>query len=371
MKSFLLRPVHLVAVFLSLLALAFAHTTSTQAQPVAQATPTATAMPEHDHAHMSSTETTTATSPQVYAPIASGATTSDPDMTMAMEPVAPDWVTTCPSTTVPFETQAWWMEDFGHIHVGFCAPFGQKISGNYTFKVRLILHGNPGTLTMLQAQIDSSSYGGQTAKVNVTCPKTDTCGWDREVTARTNEFPNDGWHTMRIRGVVREPDGKELVATTFIPVYLNNGKPVQNHPDADISDRTSDRYDYVAGRGWYTERNYIWSVIFAPPYANKTVNGTWAVRMRPMATTNPLPISRFIVKLDATHSAAGTVAYDSTENSTKAVNLNIDTKKLGNGWHSLLARTESANQPNTNCSGCSGKPQTQAGVTKIWFNVKN
>lgn len=355
MNLFIRRWTRLLVAVTALVFLGFTQYTSIQALQATQATPTATALPGHDHdgAH---TQADTL-----------GATPQSNDGSGTSEPVAPDWVSACPGNTVPFETQAWWTEDFGHVHAGFCAPFGQKISGSYTFKVRLILHGNPGVLTTLRAQIDSTSYGSRTARVDLACPKTDTCGWDREVTMNTQDFPNDGWHTIRMRAVVREPDGKELVATTFIPVYLNNGKPVKHNKDADVSDR----YDYVAGRGWYTDRNYIWSAIFAPPYANKTVSGTWAVRIRPAATQNPLPISRFIAKLDATHSAPGTIVYDSTANNTKDVNLTIDTKKLSNGWHSLLARTESAGQPSTMCAACSGATQTQAGVTKIWFNVRN
>lgn len=284
-----------------------------------------------------------------------------------MEPVAPDWIAQCAPDTVPFEAQAWWIEDFGHVHVGFCAPQGKRISGKYTFKVRLILHNNPGVLTLLQGQLDSSSYGGQTVKVNLTCPIDQTCMWDREVTVDTAAFPNDGWHHIRIRAVVEEPDGKQLVATNFIPVYFNNGKPVEDYSGVTVSGTT----DYVAGRGWYTDANYVWSVVFAPRTASEPVRGNYEVTLRPMATDTPQPISRFIVKLDATHTSAGTTVYDTTSSSTKPLTLNIDTRKLSNGWHSLLARTEVANLAGGSCGQCSGQPQTSAGVTKVWFYVQN
>ncbi len=286
-----------------------------------------------------------------------------PDM---MEPIAPDWVATCPADTVPFEAQAWWMNDFGHVHLGFCAPKEQHISGRYAVKVRLVLHNNPGILALLQAQIDDSTFV-QTDKVGVTCPVDQTCAWNDEVAIETSDFPNDGWHHLRIRAVVKEPDGKELIATNFIPVYLNNGKPVADFRDSTLGGTT----DYLAGRGWYTDVNYTWSAIFNPPTAGERVNGIYTVTVRPVVTSNPQPISRFIVKLDGTHTSAGETVYDGPGTSNKSMTLSIDTTKLANGWHSLLARTEAGNQASTGCAQCSGEPQIHAGVTKIWFYVQH
>ena len=283
-----------------------------------------------------------------------------------MEPIAPDWVQSCAPNTVPFEAQGWWVNDFGHVHVGFCAPQGQRISGAYTFKVRLTLRNNPGKLTLLQAQIDDSSFV-QTNRVDVTCPVGQTCAWDDSVTIDTSAFPNDGWHHLRVRAVVKEPDGKELIATNFIPVYLNNGKPVADFKYATLGGTT----DYIAGRGWYTNVNYTWSAIFNPPTAGERVSGIYKVTVRPMATGNPQPISRFVVIRDAAHTAPGETIYDTNSPSTKPIEISIDTTKLANGWHSLLARTESANQVPGVCAPCSGGPQTHAGTTKIWFYVQN
>lgn len=306
------------------------------------------------------------TTPQPTRVPAPGTTPQPTMMPGMMEPVAPDWVDTCAPDTVPFEAQGWWLADFGHVHIGFCAPLGQRISGDYTTKVRLILHNNPGKLTLLQSQIDGSSVV-QTDRVDVTCPIDQTCAWDRSITLDTRRFSNDGWHHIRIRAVVREPDGKELVATNFIPVYLANGKPVSDFQHVPISGDDN----YVAGRGWYTDINYVWSVIFDPPRAKERISGTYKVTVRPMITDNPKSISRFIVKLDGTHTAPGTTLYDSTSDSTKQVELSIDTTTLSNGWHSLLTRTEAANQSSTGCNVCSGERQTQAGTSKIWFYVKN
>ncbi|HEU5012559.1 MAG TPA: hypothetical protein VFT66_08445 [Roseiflexaceae bacterium] len=283
-----------------------------------------------------------------------------------MEPVAPDWVAACPADTVPFEAQGWWMNDFGHVHLGFCAPADQHVSGSYTFKVHLTLHNNPGKITLLQAQIDDSHFV-QTDKVGVTCPVDQTCSWDDEVTIDTSDFPNDGWHHLRVRATVREPDGNELVATNFIPVYLSNGKPVADFRYVTLGGTT----DYIAGRGWYTNVNYTWSAVFSPPKAQARISGVYNVTVRPMATDNPQPVSRFIVKLDSTHTDPGVTIYDTTSSETKPVALSIDTTQLTNGWHSLLARTEAGNQASTGCAQCSGEPQIHAGTTKVWFYVQN
>jgi hypothetical protein len=298
--------------------------------------------------------------PRMYLPLLQH------DQPMDMEPVAPAWVDACPTDTVPFEAQGWWINDFGHVHIGFCAPVGQHVRGAYTFKVHMTLHNNPGKITLLQAQIDDSSFV-QTDKVGVTCPVDQTCAWDDEVVIDTSDFPNDGWHHLRVRVTVREPDGKELVATNFIPVYLDNGKPVADFRYATLGGTT----DYIAGRGWYTDVNYTWSALFNPPKAGDRISGIYTVTVRPMATDNPQPISRFIVKLDSTHTDGGVTVYDTTSSETRPITLKIDTTKLTNGWHSLLARTEAGNQASTGCAICSGEPQIHAGTTKVWFYVQN
>lgn len=285
------------------------------------------------------------------------------------EPVAPDWVAACPANTIPFEEQGWWVNDFGHVHAGFCAPQGLTITGRYTFKVRLILHDNPGKLTRLQAQIDgaSLSQGGQQVYVDKVCPAPGTCAWDYQISIDTSTFPYDGWHQIRMRAKVLEPDGNELVTSSFIPVYLNNGKPRRDYSSMSFNGSS----DYVAGRGWYTNAGYVYSIIFDPRAAGERVSGIYRVKLRPASSETTRPLTRFTVKLDATHSAPGSVLYDTVTPSTTPTEIAIDTTKLADGWHSLLARAEAANQPGGSCSLCSGQPQTLAGTTKVWFYVDN
>lgn len=286
-----------------------------------------------------------------------------------IEPVVPDWVSSCPANTVPFEEQAWWINDFGHVHAGFCALQNQTISGQYTFNVRLVLMNNPGTLRTLRATLDSTDDGSGTTKVNLTCPVTDTCAWSSQVTVDTSAFPYDGWHQIRVRAIVAEPDGKELVASSFLPVYLSNGKPRQDlEPDVELIEGTT---DYIAGRGWYTSAGYAYSVVLNPPTADQRIKGVYNVAVRSAADSNPQPVSRFIAKLDATPTQPGTVLYDVPRAQQDPVTISIDTTKLANGWHSLLVRTEAGNQPGSSCPVCSGQPQIHAGVTKVWFNVQN
>lgn len=285
------------------------------------------------------------------------------------EPVAPDWLSRCAPNEVPFETQAWWINDFGHVHLGFCAPYQLRLSTPYTLKARLILHNNPGTLTRLQAQIDSASLsqGGQQVTLDVNCPPTATCAWDSQARIDPARFPYAGWHHLRLRAKVLEPDGNELIASTFIPMELLNGKPVQNVDDLLFNGRL----DYVAGRGWYTNAGYVYGLIFDPPTAGERVRGIYRVQVRSGAQDNPQPISRFIVKLDATHTSPGQTLYEVAGPQETPHELAIDTTKLANGWHSLLVRAEAANQPGSTCRGCSGLPQTHAGTAKVWFYVQN
>lgn len=291
---------------------------------------------------------------------------ASPAAAMDMEPIAPDWVPTCAAGTVPFEAQSWWTGDFGHVHVGFCAPHDQKIKGTYKLKVRVIMHDNPGTLKWVKVGFDTTSSAEASAKLYVKC--TGTCAWDRELVVDTTKFPYDGMRHMRVRAVVQEPDGKEMVATNFIPVYLNNGnRPVQTFRDVPISGSTN----YVAGRGWYTDANYLWSVVFDPITVGKTVSGTYRVKVRSVINGGPQPISRFLVKLDGTHTSDGVVVYDKAGAVDKPMELAIDTTRLANGWHSLAVRSEAANQVASTCSVCSGQKQTHAGVTKVWFFVQN
>lgn len=288
----------------------------------------------------------------------------------AMEPIAPDWIANCAGNTVPFEEQAWWINDFGHVHAGFCAPQNQTLRGSYTFNVRLVMHNNPGTLSLLQAQIDSTGYGLQNIKVNMTCPINTTCTRDQTVTLDTSEFPYDGWHQIRIRASVNEPDGKQMVASSFIPVYLSNGKPRQDLTPVQLLMNGST--DYLSGRGWYTGAGYVFSSIMDPRTASQRVSGVYQLQIRTDIQENSRPLTKLIVKLDATHTAAGETLIDmANPEDGETYPLSIDTTRLSNGWHSLLARVESANQPGATCSVCSGQPQTHAGVSKVWFFVQN
>ena len=64
--------------------------------------------------------------------------------------------------------------------------------------------------------------------------------------------------------------------------------------------------------------------------------------------------------------------YESRNGKTDVIDVAVDTRKLSNGWHSIIARTEAAGYSGANCSQfCSGQQQTHAGDGKIWFYVDN
>ena len=213
----------------------------------------------------------------------------------------------------------------------------------------------------------NSSSTVTTVSVKKTCPATSTCVFNQKASIDLTRFPSSGWHHLRVRATVEEPDGKELVATSFIPVFINNGKPRNDFGQAAIDGTLN----YAAGRGWYTGAEYVWSIVYDPPQVGETIRGVHTFRVRPMATSTPRPLSYFVVKLDATHTAPGTLLYEQRSAATEPLEISLDTRTLTDGWHSIVVRSESAGQPGTSCAVCSGQPQTHAGDTKVWFYVDN
>lgn len=256
------------------------------------------------------------------------------------------------------ESQAWWLRtpaaqgtSFGHVHIGTCFPHAQKVRGIVTFEARLILHESPGTLTRVTGGITAASgdYSLFDVPVGMTC--SGTCERWIAITADTRKVPVDGRVEWRFRPHVREPDGKEMVASTGWQTYLDNrgGRAVTAYRPGDV----------IIARGWYTDVGYANSTISdLPPGA---VSGVWTPHVVLAPGAGGIPVTSHAAHVDpAFHMgnhglvvAEGPGAYRGK--------LTIDTRALVNGPHKLVLKA-SADAP----SG-----STSSGVLVVPFVVRN
>lgn len=256
------------------------------------------------------------------------------------------------------ESQAWWNRtpgktgtEHGHVHIGTCFPHAQKISGTVRFDVRIILHDNPGTLTHINIGI--AGEWGSIRSVALT-PKW-RCGVDKTCTrwftvyVDTRKAERDGRHEFRMRAQVKEPDGKESIASTGWLAWLNNGKPIEHYRDSWSAE----------ARGWYTGVGYANAKIENMPM--KAVRGWWNPTVRMTAGSGGIPVTSYRVVLDPDfHAGKQGITLRSGTGSFKGV-IGIDTRKLRNGKHKLVLMA------NANASVGS----TNRGILVVPFTVAN
>jgi len=282
----------------------------------------------------------------------------------------------CTTNEVFADIQDWWThtdpaKDHGHLHVGICFPFGKEISGIYTFRVRSVLHDNPGTITRLAMYVESSPLvtGTKTCAPNgglaciPTVPRTlkdclkthgvytdnnETCTWWDQLQVNIGAVKEDGYQEFRMKGYVKEPDGKEMIVSNALIAYVNNGRTVSN-----TSNPTR-----LTGRGWYTDAGYANANIENPPM--KTIQGIWKPYVIFNAPSGD-PVTGYYAALDTDfHNNNPGIPIKSGTSAWRG-NIAIDTTKLTNGWHRLFLKTD-AKQPDG---------FTNSGVLAIWFEVRN
>lgn len=237
-----------------------------------------------------------------------------------------------PQKRVFLESQAWWYRtpgktgtDRGHVHIGTCFPHAQKVSGVVRFDVRMILHHNPGTMTHINIGI-AGEWGGIRSVAltpNWRCAQ-ETCTRWFTTYVDTRKAPRDGRQEFRFRAQVKEPDGKEMIASTGWLAYLRNGKPIQHY-----------RASWSAeARGWYTDVGYVNAKIESLPMAS--VHGVWWPAVRMTAGSGGIPVTSYRAVLDPDFHAGkpGTTIRSGT-GSFKG-SLRIDTTRLSNGKHKLV-----------------------------------
>jgi hypothetical protein len=299
----------------------------------------------------SPTSTTTASS--TASPTATASTTSTTQ--------APS--TTCTGGRVFAEAQAWWTKapgasatsnDFGHIHVGACVPERDTLTASTTIPVRVIMHGNPGTLLDMSVVFKGTDYETTVAKVVPAwrkCAET-TCEQWLNAPIDITKFGHSGLQEIRFRVFVDEPDGQRMHTSINWQTSIANGMS-----KADVT-----RMPYLRGKGWYTGFGYCEPDILSIPLPDKPVSGTLKLRVQQIDHgSGDVDPSHHRVALDSDAHAGipGTVLVEG-DGSLAARDIDIDTTKLSNGPHRLVQRVD-----------CRSGEQINSGVLVLRFEVNN
>src|SRR6266571_1199195 len=160
-----------------------------------------------------------------------------------------------PEERVFLESQSWWVDKNhpfpgAHIHWGTCFPLlnekleepvvtGQKIH----FDVKLQLHDDPGTVTLLRVQIFEDGVDPTWSQtVSIRCPKppapeNPTCVMWESFDVPLDNLPFDGRRELRMTanmgtGNTEPTHCCRMYNTTRWPMLVRNGKPVSNYPSA-------------------------------------------------------------------------------------------------------------------------------------------
>jgi hypothetical protein len=285
------------------------------------------------------------------APAAARAQTASPD---------PQTCAGYPEKRILLEGQGWWRQaagmagtDFGHVHSGTCFPWGQRISGKLHFDVRLTMHMNPGVLTQLRVDMYNSGAPTTAVPLNYTCAA--TCTWVVPVDIDTR-LGYDGCQEFRFQAWVREPDGKQLLATTGFRATVANGREVKPYCGAS-------GVNWTEGRGWYTDTGYEnGRVEDALPMA--PVSGLWSPKVKATLGADGILPTRHLITLDPNFHAgiSGTILQQGA-GSWGASRLAIDTTKLADGPHKLVIRTDADTFSGSTLSGLLVVPFTVANGT--------
>jgi hypothetical protein len=166
---------------------------------------------------------------------------------------------------VSTEGQAWWMRtpgksgtEFGHLHVGACMPWGQKVTGKFTLPVTVIMHDNPGKFQYFNPVYKTDSQEFSTDKnctlLNKTCP-VGTCTYTVPIEIDTAKWNLSGLQELRIRAYIKEPDGKIMHSSVNVFPDVQNGNTRND----------MDRKRFPRGKGWYTGTGYCEADILASP----------------------------------------------------------------------------------------------------------
>ena len=260
---------------------------------------------------------------------------------------------------IPQESQSWWMTtlgqngtQFGHVHIGACMPWGQKVSGKFTIPVTVIMHDNPGKFQYFNPVYKTDSAEISTDKnfslLNKTCP-VGTCTWTVPIQIDTAKWNLSGLQELRIRSYTLEPDGKIMHSSINVFADVQNGK---THNDMD-------RKRYPRGKGWYTGQGYCEADSLTFPPMVPVVSWSPTLQVVWHGDSADKPPTGYTVSLDsdAHHGIPGTVLATGTGQLQPRV---FNLTGLSKGRHKLAIKAD--------CATTIGS--TNSGVLAFWFDVK-
>jgi hypothetical protein len=292
-----------------------------------------------------------------------GLLTAAPGTAAAQTPAPdPQTCTGYPEKRIFLESQGWWTRtngmagtDFGHVHSGTCFPWGQRISGRLRFDVRLTMHENPGVITSLQVQMFGSGAPEPIAKIplNYTCAA--TCTWWVPVEIDTT-LAYDGCQEFRFQAWVREPDGKQLLATTGFRAHVTNGREVKPYCGASGA-------NWTEGRGWYTDSGYE-NARVEDTLPMEPVSGVWSPKLKATVGADGIAPTHHLIAVDPNfHMGSSGWVLQEGAGGWGAARLAIDTTRLADGAHRLVIRTDANAFDGSTLSGLLVVPFTVANGT--------
>lgn len=287
-------------------------------------------------------------------------TTTETMPTGGMPPSPPPSCTGYAQPRVFLESQGWWMRtpgkngtDFGHLHSGTCFPWGQTLSGVVHFEQRVVMHMNPGTLIRARVYMFHSGAPEPMKQFtpNYRC-QAETCTWSFPYDLDTR-LSYDGCQEFRFQAWVREPDGKELLATTGWRANIRNGRPVRSYCDAR-------GINFTEGRGWYTgfgyENGRVDDVLPLAP-----VSGVWSPKLKVAPGSGGIAATYHMITIDPNfHMGNRGMVVREGPGAWGPGRPAIDTRMLANGTHRLVLRTDAATPSGSTLSGLLVFPFTVA-----------
>jgi len=284
----------------------------------------------------------------------------------------------CQAGEVFGDIQDWWSnpdasKDQGHLHVGACFPHGKTLTGKVTFRVRSVMHDNPGSLTRLAIYVEApkvsgaSTCGGNGALACVSLPKPRTiatcaatggtlaadrltCTWWDTLTVDTALVAYDGWQEFRFKGYVKQTNSKEMIVSNGFHANLKNGHTVKS---------LYSTWDEIVARGWYTDANYTNASLVKPPTG--PVSGIWKPTVKLDKGSGGIAVTGYYVALDTDfHNGNPGIPIKSGSGPYRGT-VTIDTTKLSNGWHRLFLKADAL----------ASSGSTNSGVLAFWFEVNN
>lgn len=271
--------------------------------------------------------------------------------------------------------------DFGHVHLEACVPISSptritRMSAPFDIDFVIKLHDNPASVRRITSAWHTDSGEGTNYVVDppdfVCAPGVHDC----QVTWRVRINPADarysGLQHLRTKVRVIDPDGNEMLPVLRVPIYVNNGKALDNYSGA-----------FVQGIGWYSGSGYA-ATQLRNDYPIDPVKGVWRVEVRwpgfASFDGNSNNNSHNFISIDPNFHASppnfGRVLLDRNNPSlnttsclrlgrqncgSPTVILSIDTTTLVNGPHKLFIRND----------GVDDRGSTNSGGLVIPFTVAN